>query len=31
MNSRGITGGYDDGLGDGYGVGSYVHYSILDK
>lgn len=23
--------GYEDGLADGYGVGSYVHYSIIDE
>lgn len=23
--------GYKDGLADGFGVGNYVHYSIIDK
>lgn len=23
--------GYEDGLADGFGVGNYVHYSIIDK
>lgn len=23
--------GYNDGLADGFGVGNYVHYSIIDK